>query len=153
MSINALNKTDTTANKLRIQCPEENARSSKIIATTWPITIAPMPHTTNISVRPPATTPIPVAFCLEMPKSVWPSPTRMGAQGAHASTKPQRKRFLFNSSTQLPTSASCGDSRPRLSGRAQLDRLLRHLPPLPLRHPGRLSFTLCLLHRNLPREV
>src|ERR1022692_392215 len=105
-SIKALKQIDRIENELRIQCSDENARNSKIIATTWPIRMAPMPHTTNISVRPPATAPIPVAFCLEMPRSVWPKPTRIGTQGAQASTTPQRKRFFFSSSTEFPSCLS-----------------------------------------------
>src|ERR1022692_2164501 len=61
-SIKALKQIDRIENELRIQCSDENARNSKIIATTWPIRMAPMPHTTNISVRPPAPAPIRRAY-------------------------------------------------------------------------------------------
>src|ERR1039458_4183030 len=98
-SINALKQIDSTENKPRIQCPGENARNSKTIAATWPIRIAPIPHTTNNSVRPPATAPIPVAFSLEICMSVLPSPIRIGIHGAHASSTPQRNRFFLSSST------------------------------------------------------
>jgi hypothetical protein len=69
-SINALKQIDRLENSPRIQCPDENTLDSKKIAITWPIRTVSMPHTTNISVRPPATAPIPVAFRLEMLESV-----------------------------------------------------------------------------------
>ena len=61
-SISPLRERDRTENKPRTQCPGENVWDSKTMAATWPIRIAPMPHSTNTSLRPPATAPSPVAL-------------------------------------------------------------------------------------------
>ena len=93
---------DSTENKLRAQCPGENARKSKTIAATWEIRVAKMPQSANISATPPATAPRPVAFCSEMPLNADPIPITVGIHGAHANAMPQRNRFFFGSSTQTP---------------------------------------------------
>jgi hypothetical protein len=98
-SINPPRQMDSTENKLRTQCPGENARNSKTIAPTWLTRIEPMPHMTSNSLSPPATAPSPVAFCR---KIAMRSPIPIGIHGTHTSATPQKKRLFFTSSTEFP---------------------------------------------------